>query len=101
MRRRSKTREEYVASLRWNIQDATEALKNAVQMQDWTNVVRYARQLQSLTPKLARAESGTLGPRRTVREILMREEYDRRRNLPRPSREDLERRGWQFGSRRR
>lgn len=47
-RRRSRTQAEYLASLRWNIRDAEEALINAVRMRSWENVIRYTRQIQVL-----------------------------------------------------
>lgn len=76
--RRSRTREEYVASLRWNIQDAKEALKNAVDMGDWNGVEKYTRQIKAMEPRLYRAESGQLGLRRSGRARMIREEEGRR-----------------------
>ena len=51
------TREQWIAKLRWNVQDATEALKNAVGMRNWSGVVKYAEQLKKLESQLSRAES--------------------------------------------
>lgn len=56
-RRHSKTREEYLASLRWNIKDAKEALHNAVDMSDWRGVEKYTKQLHVLERKLFDAET--------------------------------------------
>jgi hypothetical protein len=78
---RTRTLEEYVASLRYNVRDALEALQNAVAMHDWRGVAKYARQLEALGPKLSRAEAGTLGPRRTRRIETALEEQRRRYNL--------------------
>jgi len=51
-----RTKEEWIAQLRWNIKDATEALSAAAGMQKWQNVTRYAKQLEALEAKLAKAE---------------------------------------------
>ena len=77
-RRRSRTREEWIASLRWNIKDAKEALKNAVDMGDWNAVEKYTRQIKTMEPRLYRAESGQLGVRRAGRTRMIREEESRR-----------------------
>lgn len=66
--RRSLTREQWIASLRWNITDATDALKAALSMRNWSGVIKYAEQLKRLEAKLHRAE--IVGPsfrRRVVR----------------------------------
>ena len=55
-RRPSKTREQWLASLRWNIKDAAEALKNAVEMGDMAGVRKYAGQIERLSQKLHDAE---------------------------------------------
>ena len=55
-RRRSRTQAEWLAALRWNIKDATEALTNAVGMKDWEGVVKYARQIQALERKETSAQ---------------------------------------------
>ena len=55
-KRRSRTRDEWIASLRWNIDDATEALKAALSMRKWDGVIKYAEQLKKLEAKLHRAE---------------------------------------------
>lgn len=75
---RTRTRAEYVASLEWNIKDAREALRNAVEMSEWAGVRKYTAQIESMQPKLSRAESGVLGPRRSARARLVREEEHRR-----------------------
>lgn len=101
--RRSLTRDEWIASLRWNIKDAAEALQAAVSMRRWDAVVRYARQLQSLESKLHRAETAT--PRREHVGRVMSQERVRRANeeLGKPwaqteaRRAHLRRAGWQFG----
>ena len=77
-RRRSKTREEWIASLRWNIKDAKEALKNAVDMGDWNAVEKYTRQIKTMEPRLYRTEGGQLGVRRAGRARMVREEESRR-----------------------
>lgn len=58
-RRGSRTREQWIASLRWNITDATEALKAALSMRKWDGVIKYAEQIKRLEAKLHRAEIGT------------------------------------------
>jgi hypothetical protein len=77
-RRRSRTREEWIASLRWNINDAKEALRNAVDLGDWNAVEKYTRQIKTMEPRLFRAESGQLGIRRAGRQRMIREEEGRR-----------------------
>lgn len=64
--RRSRTQAEWLASLRWNINDAKEALQNAVAMGRWDTVIKYAEQLKKLELRLSRA--GIRGPRRLERE---------------------------------
>lgn len=44
-------------SLEWHINDAKEALTNAVAMGDWTGVIKYALQLKSLEADLYRLGS--------------------------------------------
>jgi hypothetical protein len=101
-RRRSRTREEYIASLRWNIKDATEALRHAVDMRRWSNVIRYARQLESLEEKLVLAETSRRRIER-VQETMGRERL--RRTHPTTEAEErarLRRAGWSVsGTRRR
>lgn len=49
------TREEYVSRLMWSIDDAKAALHNAVDMSDWTGVMKYAKQIQGFEGKLFKA----------------------------------------------
>lgn len=95
--RRSLTREQWVASLRWNIKDAKEALEAALSMHRWDGVIRYARQLQTLETKLRRAETAT--PRREHVARLMGQERVRRTNEETDfaRRARMSRVGWQSG----
>lgn len=61
-RRKSQTQAERLASLRWNINDAKEALQNAVAMERWDTVIKYAKQIQALESKVL--SSSQLGARR-------------------------------------
>jgi hypothetical protein len=71
-RKRSKTQAERLASLDWNIKDAKEALKNAVDMGDWTGVRKYTAQIEKL--ELQRLRSSIHGRKRNRRDsvLLMR-----------------------------
>lgn len=64
-RRRSTTQEERLAGIRFRIKDATEALQNAVGMQNWENVIKYAKQLQTFTKQQYASEG--FGPTRRKR----------------------------------
>ena len=68
-RKRSKTQAERLASLDWNIKDAKEALKNAVDMGDWRGVHKYTAQLEKL--ELQRVRSSMRGPKRGYRDTLL------------------------------
>jgi len=68
-RKRSKTQAERLASLDWNINDAREALKNAVDMGDWNGVKKYTNQLEKLELKKLRATQ--LGWRRSNRQTML------------------------------
>lgn len=100
MRRRSKTLEEHLASLRYNIRDATEALHAAVSMQRWENVIKYAKQLQVLERKLFAAE--TARPRKARLAEAMGRENERRYNTESEveRRRRLSSRGWSFAPQR-
>ena len=65
-RKRSRTQAERLASLRWNIADAKEALINAVAMGDWRGVKKYTAQLEKLEVQLTK--SSGKGQRRLTRE---------------------------------
>lgn len=98
MRRRSKTLEEHLSSLRYNIRDATEALRAAVSMERWDNVIKYAKQLRVLERKLFTAEAAR--PRKARIAEAMGEENMRRRNTESEAerRRRLSSRGWSFGT---
>jgi len=78
-KRPSRTQEQYLAQLRWNIKDAKEALHNAVGMSDWAGVKKYAAQIQRLEDKLWRAQRH--GPRRLARATRAAEGYRARGGL--------------------
>lgn len=103
-RHRSRTRTEWIASLKYNIQDATEALQAAVSMRNWAGVMKYARQLEALERKLFAAESSpTRGQR--VAEVMGAERVRRYNAAMREESAEtqaerrlrLRARGWQFG----
>lgn len=99
-RRRSRTREEYVESLRWNVRDTSEALKNAVDMRRWEGVIKYAKQLQVLERKLFVAENA---PSRSSRiQDEMRKEYFRRADTETETQRAnrLRRAGWSVSTKR-
>lgn len=95
--RRSRSREEYAASLRYQIRDAEEALRNAVEMRAWRNVSKYAAQIQAAEERLARLLSAPTRSERRTEEI--RRAYQERYNVETPAqrRARLERVGWSFG----
>ena len=62
---RSRSQADYIASLEWNIRDAKEALRLALEMGNYANVKKYASQLEDLTHRLDRARRH--GPRRLAR----------------------------------
>jgi hypothetical protein len=68
-KKRSKTQAERLASLEWNIKDAKEALKNAVDMGDWTGVRKYTGQIEKL--ELQRVRSSMRGSKRGYRDSLL------------------------------
>jgi hypothetical protein len=88
-RKRSRTREEWIASLRWNITDATDALKAALSMRNWNGVIKYAEQIKRLEAKLHRAEigTGTHYPKRRREWRAASETYEQRQNRLRRQRE--------------
>ncbi len=65
-RRRSKSLDEYVRGLDWNLKDAKEALHNAVEMGSFANARKYMTQIEKLQSKLFYA--GSKGEKRTRRE---------------------------------
>lgn len=50
--RRNLTRDQWIASLQWNMNDAMQALQNAVQMGAWANARKYIGQLEKLERQL-------------------------------------------------
>lgn len=65
-RRRSKTREEHLESLRYNRKDALEALGHAISMGAWKNAHKYLDQLEGIDRKIVDAERSP-GARRSTR----------------------------------
>ncbi len=63
---RSRTQSQHVASLKWNIKDAVEALHAAVSIRDWAGVRKYTAQIQQLEQRLWDAEH--VGAKRARRE---------------------------------
>lgn len=59
-----------LASLRWNLRDAGEALNNAVAMQNWASARKYITQIEKLQRDLYDAEraAGTKAVYGTTRE---------------------------------
>ena len=45
---RSETPQECLHRLDWNINDAKEAMQNAIGMKDWDGVIKYANQIKAL-----------------------------------------------------
>ncbi len=65
--RRTRTREEYLGSLAWNIKDATEALHNAIAMRRWATARKYIGQLERLDRLQFVAETRTASGRHARR----------------------------------
>ena len=96
--RRSRTREEYLESIRYNQRDALEALQNAVGMRNWAAVKKYVAQLEKLDRQ--EYDATTARPRiHRVHEAMHEERYDRAVGTreTRAEREARMRRvGWKF-----
>lgn len=87
-RRPSKTREDWVNQINFEIRDATEALDNAVKMRRWEKVIKYARQLEVLEGKLFSAKNASTRSSR-VSDVMSRERtrrYNVGRDRPRTRR---------------
>jgi hypothetical protein len=50
------TKAQLIARIVWNINDAKEALENALDMSNWDGVIKYANQLKELDSRLYDAE---------------------------------------------
>jgi hypothetical protein len=101
MTRRSQTLEERRASLRYNIRDAEEALRNAANMRNWAGVIKYATELRSLEQKLVSAEGARPRIHRvyeTMQAETMRRKYPETPEEKWQKRAALEKRGWSFSS---
>lgn len=56
------TKSQHLAGLEWNIDDATQALINAVGMRNWKSAKKYIAQLEALELKKLRAEQPVDSP---------------------------------------
>lgn len=59
------SQQQYLARIDWNINDAIEALHNAVSMRDWRGVEKYTAQIKKLEALRWKAEN--VGPKRQRR----------------------------------
>lgn len=70
-------RDTRLASLRYNRDDAHEALLAALSMRDWNGVVKYAKQVQAYEQKLATVEAVPSGRRRFPRTEMSASDHKR------------------------
>jgi hypothetical protein len=86
---RNQTREQWIASRMWIVDDATAALRCALESRDWAGVRKYAAQAERAERQAYRAQA--LGRNR-----LRREAGQFSWPMTTERQRELVRRGWQF-----